>query len=98
MSKKTKNNNNKDISQNKRKPLAIPETISEDLGFGSKKHQGIIVESPRNMQEDIDYEESFKRHLLKQAEFQKNLEFFKRNIKEKMAYDQRFVQSIQKIS
>jgi len=72
---------NSELISSKKKPL---------LSLNSKTSK----KKSDDHEQKIDYEESFRRHLLKEAELQKNIELFHKNIGEKILYDQNFSESL----
>lgn len=93
-------NNRKEVSEKNANPLkraSIDEEIEEESSeLMNSKKRALVSEKGAAKPvppEKFDYEESFRRHLLKEAELQKNLEFFHRNIGEKILYDQNFSES-----
>ena len=95
----------KEINILKRKPQKneMEEELLIDKDLYSKKKKILMdektLEIKNNLElinEKINYEESFKVHLFKQSELQKNIEFFNKNIEQKIIYDRNFSSSILK--
>lgn len=92
-------NPSKDVNILKRKPknAEMEEEIQLKQDLIPSKKRLLAEDRPSKSKiipnQNIDYEESFKKHLGKQAELQKNIELFTKNVEDKILYDKGFSNS-----